>query len=75
MDRRAPRPRQPVEDALVAAADPFDGGHEEVLSYLRGVAVANQPTDVETGPIMVPVAFAARVSDKDNQDPTLSIPR
>jgi site-specific DNA recombinase len=24
---------------------------------------------------MVPVAFAARVSDKDNQDPTLSIPR
>jgi site-specific DNA recombinase len=75
MDRRAPRPRQPVENALVAAADPFDGGHEEVLTYLQGVAVANQPADVETGPIMVPVAFAARVSDKDNQDPTLSIPR
>jgi len=59
----------------VTAADPYDGGHEEVLSYLHGVAVANQPGDVEAGPVMVPVAFAARVSDKDNQDPTLSIPR
>jgi len=59
----------------VTAVDPFDGGHEDVLSYLHGVAVANQPGDVETGPVMVPVAFAARVSDKDNQDPTLSIPR
>jgi DNA invertase Pin-like site-specific DNA recombinase len=39
------------------------------------VAVANQSEDVDTGPVMVPVAFAARVSDKDNQDPTLSIPR
>src|SRR5258706_15344656 len=34
MDRRAPRPRQPVEEALVADVDPFDGGHEEVLTYL-----------------------------------------
>jgi len=46
-----------------------------VLSFLQGVAIANQPTQVEAGPVMVPVAFAARVSDKDNQDPTLSIPR
>ncbi|MCI0687538.1 MAG: recombinase family protein, partial [Sporichthyaceae bacterium] len=46
-----------------------------MLSSLHGVAVANQPADVEAGPVMVPVAFAARVSDKDNQDPTLSIPR
>ncbi len=75
MDRRAPRPRPPV-DTLAAAGDPFDGGPEEVLSYLHGVAIANQPTDAEAGPpVMVPVAFAARVSDKDNQDPTLSIPR
>ncbi len=59
----------------MTAVDPFDGGHEDVLSYLHGVAVANQPGDVETGPVMVPVAFAARVSDKDNQDPMLSIPR
>jgi hypothetical protein len=49
---------------------------EEVLSYLHGVAIANQPPDTDPGaPVMVPVAFAARVSDKDNQDPTLSIPR
>jgi site-specific DNA recombinase len=74
MDRRPPRPRQPVEDTLAAAADPFGGGHEEVLSYLHDVAVANQPSD-EAGPVMVPVAFVGRVSDKDNQDPTLSIPR
>ncbi len=75
MDRRAPRPRPPV-DTLAAAGDPFDGGPEQVLSYLHGVAIANQPTDAEAGPpVMVPVAFAARVSDKDNQDPTLSIPR
>src|SRR5690606_7411925 len=74
MDRRPPRPRQPVEDTLAAAADSFGGGHEEVLSYLHDVAVANQPSD-EAGPVMVPVAFVGRVSDKDNQDPTLSIPR
>ena len=76
MDRRAPRPRQPVDDTLAAAVDSFGGGGEEVLSYLHGVAIANQPADAEGGPpVMVPVAFAARVSDKDNQDPTLSIPR
>jgi hypothetical protein len=73
MDRRAPRPRQPLDDAL--APEPVDGGREEVLSFLRGIAVANQPADVEAGPVMVPVAFVARVSDKENQDPTLSIPR
>jgi hypothetical protein len=49
--------------------------HDDILSFLQGVALANQPDDGHSAPLMVPVAFAARVSDKDNQDPTLSIPR
>jgi site-specific DNA recombinase len=73
MDRRTPRPRQPVD--ADPTSGPVEAVREEVLSFLHGVAVANQPAEVEAGPIMVPVAFAARVSDKDNQDPTLSIPR
>ena len=75
MDRRAPRHDQLVHDALTSPTDQFGSGHDGVLSFAHGVAIANQPIDVETGPVMVPVAFAARVSDKDNQDPTLSIPR
>jgi hypothetical protein len=85
MDRRAPRPRQPIADeflptgGLAAAADDgFDvhgvdaeGGPDGVLSYMHGVAIVNQPTACDTGPVMVPVAVAARVSDKDNQDPTV----
>jgi site-specific DNA recombinase len=74
MVSRPPRPRQPVDDVL-GAADPFVGGTEEVLSYLHDVAIKSQPGDIETGPVMVPVAFVGRVSHKDNQDPTLSIPR
>ncbi len=65
-------PRQPVDDTLVPTVD--DGGHEDVLSFLEGIAVANQPTQAEAAPVMVPVAFAARVSDKDNQDPTCPSP-
>jgi site-specific DNA recombinase len=84
MDRRAPHPRQPIDDQLVAQTldsktldgdHELDGDREKVLSYLHDVALANQPADADTGPVMVPVAFAARVSDKENQDPTLSIPR
>ena len=46
------------------ASDPFASSAEEVLSYLHGVAVANQSDDVDTGPLMVPVAFAERVSSR-----------
>jgi site-specific DNA recombinase len=74
MDRRAPQTRRPVDDVLTSA-DAMDSGRDQVLSYLHDVAVANRSADVDTDPVMVPVAFAGRVSDKDNQDPTLSIPR
>jgi DNA invertase Pin-like site-specific DNA recombinase len=52
-----------------------DGTQPSVFSWLQSVAIDHQPADADTGPVMVPVAFAARVSDEDNQDPTLSIPR
>jgi DNA invertase Pin-like site-specific DNA recombinase len=65
MDRTAPQ-RDPVADA-----DAQPG----VLSWLQATATGHQPAAVESAPVVVPVAFAGRVSDKDNQDPTLSIPR
>ncbi len=71
MDNRPSRPRPSVDGELNADI----AGTAEVLSYLQGAALANQSEDADPGPVMVPVAFAARVSDKDNQDPTLSIPR
>jgi site-specific DNA recombinase len=65
MDRTASQ-RDPVADA-----DAQPG----VLSWLQATATRCQPAAAESAPVMVPVAFAGRVSDKDNQDPTLSIPR
>jgi hypothetical protein len=60
MDRRPPRPHQTAEDTLVNPGDPADHSHDRVLSYLHGVALANQPDDEPDSPVMVPVAFAAR---------------
>jgi DNA invertase Pin-like site-specific DNA recombinase len=74
MDRRTPRPRQPVDPPELPAAE-FDGGQPGVLSWLQSVAVDHQSAPAEAGPVLVPVAFAARVSDKEAQDPTLSLPR
>ena len=46
-----------------------------MISLLEGMALQRHTAGADAGPMTVPVALAARVSTKDNQDPTLSIPR
>jgi site-specific DNA recombinase len=42
---------------------------------MQSVAGDHQSAEADLAPALIPVAFAGRVSDKENQDPTLSIPR
>lgn len=58
---------------MTAVADEADNIDVGILDWLMQMADRHRPND--DVPTIVPVAFLARTSTEDRQDPTLAIPR
>jgi site-specific DNA recombinase len=72
VDRQSSRQTQSV--GRQPARVDLDAEGQDVVAWMQAVASDHQ-AEPESSAALIPVAFAGRVSDKENQDPTLSIPR